>query len=88
MDSIGVSRASPGEGEVHAMEVVTGAAGAADNFEPALTIEMPGDDARLSGSVSEMLHLLVSSSRWRTWLINHSVDPSLSAAAWSAARSY
>lgn len=88
MDSIGVSWILPGEGEVHAVEVGAGAAGGADDFEPVLTIEMSGDDAHLSGSVSEMLHLLVSSSRWRAWLINHSMNPSLSAAAWSTARSF
>ncbi|MFC4904644.1 hypothetical protein [Kocuria oceani] len=88
MDSIGVSPVSPGEGEVHAVKVVAGAAGCADNFEPVLTIEMPGDDARISGSVSEILHLLDSSSRRRAWLINHSMNPSLSAAAWSTVRSF
>lgn len=58
MDSIGVSDVPPDEGEVHTVEVVAGVAGGAANFKPLLTIELPDDDARLSGSVSDVVHLL------------------------------
>ena len=50
-------RVSSGDGEVHAVEVVPGAAGGGGDLHQVLPVEVAGIEARLGGSVGEALGL-------------------------------